>query len=260
MKRVCDDGVVLYRFEGLNDARELVHAILTRIGGVSQDPYATLNLGHTVGDDLAAVKENHRRALGALGLTPGQVVRPSLVHGAHVEVVGRDHVGTVQSKTDALVTASPGVPLMMLFGDCMPLVLFDPVQRVAGIAHAGWRGVVAGVAEATVQTMIEQMGCDPGDVWAGIGPTIGPCCYEVGPDVAAEIEATSPPGAKVVHRDNGRIHADLPAAVSAQLRAVGVKQIEDAGLCTACRVDEFFSHRAEHGRTGRFGTVIGLVE
>jgi YfiH family protein len=260
MRRVCDDSIVLYHFEGLNDAKELVHAILTRIGGVSQGPYATLNLGHTVGDDLAAVKENHRRALGALGLEPGQVVSPSQVHGAHAEVVGREHLGTIQSETDALVTATPGVPLMMRFGDCTPLMLFDPVRRVVGMAHAGWRGVAAGIVEATIRTMTERLGCDPGDVWAGIGPTIGPCCYEVGPDVAAEIEAASPPGARVVRRDNGRIHADLPAAVSAQLRAAGVEQIEDAGLCTACRVDEFFSHRAEHGRTGRFGTVIGLLE
>ncbi len=260
MKRVCDDGVVLYHFEGLNGDKELIHAILTRIGGVSQSPYATLNLGHTVGDNLAAVKENHRRALDVVGLKPGQVVTPSLVHGAHVEVVGRDHVGTIQSETDALVTNTPGVPLMMLFGDCMPLMLFDPVQRVVGIAHAGWRGVAAGVAEATLRTMVEQLGCNPANVWAGIGPTIGPCCYEVRADVATEIEAASPPGARVMRRNNGRIHADLPAAVSAQLRAAGVEQIEDAGLCTACHVDEFFSHRAEHGRTGRFGTVIGLLE
>jgi YfiH family protein len=260
MKRVCDDGIVLYRFEGLNNVKGLVHAVLTRIGGVSQAPYATLNLGHTVGDDLAAVRENHRRALGALKLKPGQVVSPSLVHGAHVEVVGRDHVGTIQAETDALVTGTPGVPLMMLFGDCMPLVLFDPVRRVVGIAHAGWRGVAAGVAEATIRTMAERLGCNPSNVWAGIGPTIGPCCYEVGSDVAAEIESACPPGAGVVRRANGRFHADLPAAVSAQLRAAGVEQIEDTGLCTACRVDEFFSHRAERGRTGRFGTAIGLLE
>jgi polyphenol oxidase len=260
MLRVCEDGVVLYRFEGLNKAKGLIHAVLTRVGGVSQAPYATLNLGHTVGDDLAAVKENHRRALGALGLEPGRVVSPSQVHGAHVEIVGRDHLGAIQSETDALVTAAPGAPLMMRFGDCTPIMLFDPVRRVVGMAHAGWRGVVAGVVEATIRTMAEQLDCNPADVWAGIGPTIGPCCYEVGSDVAAEIEAASPPEASVIRRDNGRVHADLPAAVSAQLRAAGVEQIEDAGLCTACRVDEFFSHRAEHGRTGRFGTVIGLLE
>ena len=260
MLRVCVDGVVLYRFGGLGGAEGLIHAVLTRIGGVSQGSYATLNLGHTVGDDLAAVEENHRRALGVLGLEPGQVVSPYQVHGARVGVVERAHLGTVQPATDALVTSVPAVPLLMRFADCAPVLFLDPVRRVVGIAHAGWRSVVAGVVEVTVRTMTERLGCDPADLWAGIGPTIGPCCYEVGPEIAVAVEAACPPGAGVVRDGDGRPHLDLPAAVQAQLRAAGVEQIEDAGLCTACHVDEFFSHRAEHGRTGRFGIVMGLLE
>jgi YfiH family protein len=260
MKRLCANGVVLYRFDGLAGAEGVRHAVLTRIGGVSQGPYATLNLGHTVGDDLAAVEENHRRALDALGLDPRQVVSPYQVHGARVGVVGWAHRGTVQPATDALVTAMPAVPLLMRFADCAPVLLFDPVQRVVGMAHAGWRSVVAGVVEATVRTMRERMTCDPGDLWAGIGPTIGPCCYAVGPEVAAAVEAVCPPGASVVHDADGQVFLDLPAAVQAQLRAAGVRQIERAALCTSCRVDEFFSHRAECGHTGRFGAVIELLE
>jgi YfiH family protein len=254
------DGIVLHRFEGLSGGEGLIHAVLTRIGGVSQGPYATLNLGHTVGDDLAAVEENHRRALGALGLGSGKVVSAYQVHGARVGVVGRAHLGTVQPATDALVTAVPAVPLLMRFGDCAPLLFFDPVRRVVGMAHAGWRGVVVGTIEATVRTMTERVGCTPADLWAGIGPTIGPCCYAVGSEVAAAVEGACPSGTNVVRRVNGRIYLDLPAAVRAQLRAVGVEQIEDADLCTACRVDEFFSHRAEHGHTGRFGVVMEMLE
>jgi YfiH family protein len=259
MIRECIDGVVLYRFRGLCEVEGLKHAVLTRVGGVSQGPYATLNLGHTVGDDLAAVAENHRRALGTLGLRPGETVSPYQVHGARVAVVGRSHLDTVQPATDALVTATPFVPLLMRFGDCASILFFDPVQRVIGMAHAGWRGVVAGSVEATVRTMTDRFGCAPADVWTGIGPTIGPCCYEVGSEVVGAVTAACPAGADVVHRVNGRVHLDLPAAVQAQLGAVGVRQIEHAGLCTACRVDEFFSHRAERGRTGRFGIVIGLL-
>jgi YfiH family protein len=254
------DGVVLYRFERLSGAEGVMHAVLTRVGGVSQPPYATLNLGHTVGDDLAAVEENHRRALGALGLAPRQVVSPYQMHGARVGVVGRAHLGTVQPATDALVTAVPGVPLLMRFADCAPVLLFDPVRRVVGMAHAGWRGVVAGTVAAAVQMMTGRLGCDPADMWAGIGPTIGPCCYAVGPEVVSVVEAACPPGADVVCGADGRTCLDLPAAVRAQLCAVGVERIEDAGLCTACRVDEFFSHRAERGRTGRFGVVMELLE
>jgi len=257
MKRTRLNGVVHYRFEDLEDIEGLLHAVLTRIGGVSQGPYATLNLGHTVGDDLKAVEENHRRALTPLGLDPVQVVSPWQVHGSAVKVVGREHRGTVCPETDALVTTSSGVALLMRFGDCAPVLLCDPVRRVVGMAHAGWRGVVAGVVEASIRTMTRRLACDVDDIWAGIGPTIGPCCYEVGVDVAEKIVGACPDGATVVHRVDGRIHADLPAAVEAQLRAAGVRRIEQAELCTSCHVDEFFSHRAENGRTGRFGIVIG---
>lgn len=254
------DGIVLYRFERLRGAEGLVHAVLTRIGGVSHAPYATLNLGHTVGDDLTAVGENHRRALGTLGLEPGEVVSPYQVHGARVGVVGHAHLGTVQPATDALVTGVPAVPLLMRFADCAPVLFFDSVRRVVGMAHAGWRGVAVGAVGATVRAMAERLGCEPADLWAGVGPTIGPCCYAVGLEVVAAVQAACPPGTDVVRRVDGSIYLDLPAAVQAQLRAAGVERVEGAGLCTACRVDEFFSHRAEHGRTGRFGVVLGLLE
>jgi hypothetical protein len=104
--------------------------------------------------------------------------------------------------------------------------------------------------------MVERLESKPEHVWAGIGPTIGPCCYEVGADVAEEIEDACPAGSRVTQRVNGRIHADLPSAVEAQLKDVGIHQIEHSGLCTSCRMDEFFSHRAEHGQTGRFGIVM----
>ncbi|MCX7682115.1 MAG: peptidoglycan editing factor PgeF [Anaerolineae bacterium] len=259
MIREWRDGILLYRFASLQEAAGVRHAILTRIGGVSRGAYATLNLGHTVGDDLAAVEENHRRALGIFGLLPQRVVSPYQVHGARVGLVGRAHLGTVQPATDALVTGEAGVPLLMRFGDCAPVLLFDPVRQTIGMAHAGWRGIVAGSVVATVRTMGQRLGCAPADIWAGIGPTIGPCCYEVSAEVADAVEAACPAGAPVVHRLDGHLYVDLPAAVRAQLRACGVERIEEAGLCTACRVDEFFSHRAENGRTGRFGVLLELL-
>ena len=260
MERVCVEGIVAYRFAGLQHARGVVHAALTRVGGVSEGPFASLNLGRTVGDDVAAVEENHRRVRRALGLRRRGTVSCYQVHGTRVGVVGRGHLGTVQPATDALVTDTPGVPLLMRFGDCVPLLFFDPCRRVVGIAHAGWRGVVAGVVPETVRTLRDRLGCDPAHLWAGIGPAIGPCCYEVGPELVDAVADACPPGAAIVSRSNGRFHVDLPAAVRAQLEAAGVGSIEESGLCTACHVDEFFSHRAERGRTGRFGIVLGLLE
>ncbi len=254
------DSVLLYRFEGLDGVLGLRHAVLTRIGGVSRAPYATLNLGHTVGDELSAVEENHRRALGALGLGRRKVISPHQVHGARVGVVGKVHLGAVLPDTDALVTGASGAPILMRFGDCAPVFFYDDVRRVIGIAHAGWRGVVAGSVGATVRAMEMQLGCDPADIWTGIGPTIGPCCYEVGPEVVNAVRAACPAGTDLARAVNGRVYLDLPGAVRAQLRAAGVQTIEDSGLCTSCRVDEFFSHRAEQGRTGRFGVVMELIK
>lgn len=251
------NGLVRYRFEGLDSVEGLLHTVLTRLGGVSRGPYATLNLGHSVGDDPKAVEENHRRALLPLEVNPADVVSPWQVHGATVDVVEYEDRGTVRPETDSLITAAPGVPLLMRFGDCTPVLLCDPVQRVVALAHAGWRGVVAGVVEATIRTMQEQLACDVTTIWAGVGPTIGPCCYEVGADVAEEITYACPASADVTHQRGSHIYADLPAAVEAQLRAAGVKHVEQAALCTACHVDEFFSHRAENGRTGRFGVLLG---
>lgn len=257
MRRLKLKGIVHYRFAGAEGFEGLFHAVLTRIGGVSQAPYATLNLGHSVGDSPEAVKENHRRALLPLEVDPPDVVSACQVHRATVGVVGREDMGTVYPETDALVTATAGVPLLMRFGDCAPVILCDPVLRVAAMAHAGWRGIVAGVVEATVRTMTDGLGCRTANVWTGVGPTIGPCCYEVGADVAQRIAEACPTGANIVREENGRTYADLPGAVEAQLRAAGIQLIEQANLCTACHVDEFFSHRAERGHTGRFGVVLG---
>jgi len=258
MKRETVDGIVLYRFEGLENIPGVIQAVLTRLGGVSEGPFAELNLGHTVGDSLSAVDENHRRGLGVLNLAPQDVVTPCQVHSARVGVVGRGHLGTVQLATDALVSDEPGVAFLFRFADCVPLALYDPERRVVAVAHAGWRGVVAGIVPVTVDAMVQRFGCDPAHIWAGIGPAIGPCCFEVGADVAELVAGACLSKSDVVRSSSGRITADLPGAVEGQLHAAGVWNVEQSGLCTACRIDEFFSHRAERGKTGRFGLVLGL--
>jgi YfiH family protein len=257
MQRENVDGIVLVRFRGL-EGTGVRHAMLTRLGGVSQGPYSTLNLGHTVGDDLAAVEENHRRAFDALGLERGRAVSPYQVHSANVRLVGRAHVGTVQPNTDGLLTLTPDLPILFRFADCAPLILFDATRRAVGLAHAGWRGTVNGVVEAAVAAFVRHAGSRPEDLWAGIGPAIGPCCYEVGPEVATAVARACPSEASVVNADNGTRRLDLPGAVRAKLNAAGVTQVETSGICTACRTDEWFSHRAEHGRTGRFGALVML--
>ncbi len=265
----------VYRFDQLNDDPELIHAVFTRLGGVSLPPYASLNLGHTVGDDPAAVETNQNRMYRALRIHRSQAVSCHLTHSANVLVVTAADRGQIVGRGDALVTADAGVYLSMRFADCAPILLHDPVRRVVGLAHAGWRGTVKNVAGAVVRTMVTDLGCSPASITAVIAPAIGPCCYRVGEEVIRAIRAafTRQPVRPVQEgspdddslplfsRHNGRYaYFDLWEANRQQLMAAGVGQTVVARLCTACHTDRFFSHRAEQGRTGRFGVIIGYRE
>ena len=257
IRETLDNGIVYYRFETL-DQEEVLHAVLTRRGGVSQGPFATLNLGHTVGDTLEAVEENHQRVFTALDLRRDRTVSPYQVHSANVRWVSQAHAGTVQPGIDGLLTDTPGLALLFRFADCVPILLFDRRRRTIGLVHAGWRGAAKGVVKEAIAAFAHHAGSRPEDLWAGIGPAIGPCCYRVGSDVARAVARACPADAPIVHRKDGGVYLDLPGAVRAQLTAAGVGEVEMSGICTACHTDEWFSHRAERGRTGRFGVVMML--
>ncbi len=148
---------------------------------MSTGPYASLNISRGVGDDDGAVRENLRRLFMAAGLEPGGVVTANQKHTANVARVGAGDGGQVLPNTDVLVTDSPGVTLMMRYADCTPLVLFDPVRKALAVVHSGWRGTVQGAAAAAVAAMALEYGSEPEEIVAAIGPSVGPCCYEVGP-------------------------------------------------------------------------------
>lgn len=261
MRRATFRSTAYYQFEHLASMVGLVHGVFTRLGGHSRPPWAGLNTGHTVGDDPRAVEANHQLICQALGFDREDIVSPHQVHSATVGIVDARDRGRVRAETDALVTTEPGVLVMLRFADCVPVLLYDPRRRVIGLAHAGWRGTAAGVAQATVNVMETAFGCRPADVIAGIGPSIGPCCYEVGEDVASAFGRAFPgAGGLLRSRSDGHWRADLWAANRLQLAEVGVQRIEVAAICTACRTDEWFSHRAEHCKTGRFAAAIGLQD
>ncbi len=257
---VTVDNLPLYRIRAFEAYPGLVHAIFTRQGGVSQAPFDSLNLGLSVGDKRPAVDQNFARACGVLGVRPEQTVSCHLVHSARVFTVtgaGR----RVMGEGDGLITGAAGVYLAMRFGDCTPLLFYDPVRGAVGLAHAGWRGTMLNVAGAMVRAMAAELGSRPGDIIAVIGPAIGPCCYEVGPEVIdAARPSLSEPDTLFTRRNGraGHAHFDMWAANRRQLAEAGAGLIINSGLCTACRTGEFFSHRAERGRTGRFGVMIGL--
>lgn len=259
MQRLEDGGVVFYQFAGLQNDR-LRHGIFSRLGGVSQSPWDSLNVGAFVGDDPEAVRINHQRVYRLLDLPPERRATARQIGGARVAHVTRRGVGQTYAGTDSLLTDLPGVPLIMRFADCLPIILHDPVRGVVGIVHAGWKGTVGRIAEATVQSMTGHYGCRPADIRAGIGPGIGPGCYEIGPDVGQLVRQRLPFPGLLDPSGNGKAHLDLWEANRALLARAGVGKIEIAGICTACDTESWFSHRAEKGRTGRFAAVVALTD
>ena len=259
-------GIWLHQFSNLAAVPGLVQAVSGRWGGGSVPPFATLNLSTAVQDRPEAVLANRRRLASALGLQAERLIRPRQVHGDACLVVGAADLaagegGPADSRlvADALLARDVGVFPFMTFADCVPVLFCDPLRRVVGLVHAGWKGTVAAAARQALQQAMARFGTEPADVLVGIGPSIGPCCYEVGPEVVAATRAAFPEGEGLLLEMGGKVHLDLWRANAYQLQTAGVPaaNIEVAGLCTACRTDLFFSHRAEKGRTGRMGAVIG---
>lgn len=259
MKALTKNNIPFYRFHSLPANGRLQHAVFTRQGGISPAPFATLNLSASVGDDRGRVYANRRLAYGTHGRDSHQLVHAHLIHSAGVARVTQADNGQHAGPTDGLITNEPGCGLTMNFADCAPIFLYDPERKAIGLGHAGWQGAVKDLPGALVRAMQEAFGSRPEKLLATVGPCIGPCCYEVGKEVIEAAAGRFPDAASLLIDNGGpRPHFDLPQANRQNLRAAGVRQIELANLCTACRTDLFFSHRAEKGKTGRFGVLFML--
>lgn len=261
-----------------------VRAVFTgRRGGVSARWGGGLNWSLSVGDLPESVRENRRRSLAVLGLTPGATVMAGLVHGDRVAAVpageplpSGDTLSRVPQhrspgpaddvrvipETDGLITDRRGLALVVTAADCVPVYLYDPVRRVIGVAHAGWRGTVAGIAAATARAMASRFGCDPADVHAAIGPSIGPCCYEVDDAVVEPVRRSYGDRADALLRPaarEGRYMLDLWTANRLDLESAGVRHVYSSAVCTSCQRERLFSHRAEGGTAGRGAAIIALI-
>ena len=259
MERTEANGLVYYQHSPWASLR---HGIFTRHGGISASPWNSLNLGASVGDDPESVAENRRRLLAHFGLEDTSVATLWLVHGADVIQLNASPNGADPlPKADAMITDQRNLPLLLRFADCVPLLFYDPEKNAIGMAHAGWRGTAYGVAAQTVRALGDAYGCAAASIQALIGPSICEACYEVGEEVLAamrerfteaELSSCSSESA------NGRTLLSLPALNRLELERAGVVCIHDAATCTACHRADFFSHRAEKGRTGRFGALLCL--
>jgi len=252
------DSIRYFTFDSFDQAG-VIHAVFTRRGGVSPEPWASLNVGGLRGDDPARVLENRVLSFRTLGRIPESVYDVWQVHSAEVICSDTPRANQPHRKADAILTDRSTITMFMRFGDCVPVLLFDPVQKVVGIAHAGWQGTVKKTVLTTVRTMNSRYGSQARDILAAIGPSIAAHHYQVGPEVVSQVEQVfgeySP---LLMKKKDGQTTLDLWAANRLVLEQAGVTQIETAGLCTACHLEDWYSHRAEAGLTGRFGVLIAL--
>ncbi len=268
MIRTPAAGLLLYGFQHLAGQPGLVHGVASRAGGASTGTYAGLNISFGTGDEPATVAANRHALYRALGAKPEQVAVARQVHSSRVLVVSAtdDMEPTAggwrsrREEADGMITAEPGLFLQMSFGDCVPLLFYDARHRAIGIAHSGWKGTVAKIGAGVVQEMVAAFDTRPEELLAGIGPSIGPCCYQVREDVWGPARQAFPQvEGLLLDQADGSRHLDLWLACHQALQEAGVTpdHIETAGICTRCHREHFFSSRG--GDRGRFAALIGLV-
>ena len=253
------DSIVIYR-SAMLPAEGFIHGFPERTGGISVGARASLNLGFRWGDDPATVEENRRLVAQHVGYVHEQLQVTKHVHGANVWRVG-DAMPT-PPEFDGMVTDKVGPVLGAFAADCLPILFADPIARVAGACHAGWRGTVAGVAHNVVNSMME-LGAHAENIRVAVGPSIGPCCFEVGPEVVAEFRAvfSDLPGLVVKGPGQTKDHIDLRVATRDVLAHAGIdaKHIDASPPCTRCHPDRFFSYRRDGLAGGVHMGFIGLV-
>jgi len=239
----------------LLDRHGFAHAFATRSGGISVAPYDTLNLGFHVGDDDDAVRENRTRFAKGLGVGGDRLFEQRQVHGTKVsEISASDAVETIaEMEGDALVTRTEGLAVAARTADCVPVLIGHPSTGDVAAVHAGWRGAVAGIVSRVIQTLSH----DSAELVVALGPHIRVEAFEIGEEVAREMERAAN-GRAVVQRAGAKSHGDLAALIRLQLRDAGVPNdaIDDVGGCTQTDAAHFFSHRRDHGKTGRHLSAI----
>lgn len=263
------NGVVWLSFPLLQETGIVVEGFTTRLGGVSQGHFSSMNLSFTRGDEEACVRENFRRVGEALGFPVESIVTSDQTHTNHVRrVTEKDCGGGIlrpreYSQVDGLMTDEPGVTLATFYADCVPLYFVDPVHRAIALSHSGWRGTVQRIGRVTVEKMQKEFGSRPEDLVTAIGPSICQDCYEVGEEVAEAFyrEFGRNAGEKLLYgKGGGKYQLNLWEANRRVLTEAGVQpeKIQMPCICTCCNPQFLFSHRASQGRRGNLGAFLML--
>lgn len=262
------NGVPFITFSKLQEAG-VTHGFSTRLGGVSQEHLASMNLSFARGDSPLNVHENFRRMGEAIGFTPEQLVFSDQQHQSVIRKVTKEDAGKGIVRTrdytcvDGLVTDEPGLCLTTFYADCVPLFFYDPVKKVVALAHSGWRGTVAKIGAKIVHLMERDYGCIDYNIIAAIGPSICKDCYEVSRDVYEEFEksfAVSELEEIFEAKTDGKYQLDLWKANELILTQAGIQKehLDVTDICTCCNPDLLFSHRASHGKRGNLAAFIML--
>ena len=263
------EGVTYLTYPEFDKLPGFVHAFSTRLGGVSEGIYSSMNLSFTRGDKEEAVKENYKRMADAAGFDMNDIVTSDQTHTANVRLVTEKDRGNGITKprpytdVDGMITNVPGVVLCTFYADCVPLYFVDPVHKAIGLSHSGWRGTVGKIGKVTIEKMAEQFGSDPEEIFTAIGPSICQDCYEVSEDVILEFQKAFEEKywEKLFYKKkNGKYQLDLWEANHIIFLKAGIKEehISMPGICTCCNPEFLFSHRASHGRRGNLAAFLGI--
>ena len=268
MTQLQNNGVTFLSADGLLAAGGVAHGFSTRLGGVSEGIFASLNLGTARGDDPERVRENYRRFCAAIGTDVNQLVTTSQVHGDVIRTATASDIKTDlfapnEYECDGLITNEPGLALTIYTADCIPILLYDPVKRVIAAVHAGWRGTAQDITGKAVRKMQQDYGCRPEDILAAIGPGISQCCFETHADVPdAMVDAL---GAlikpHILCLENGKFKVDLKGINVTLLTRTGVSldHVDVSTDCTACLHKTYWSHRVTQGQRGSQAAMIQLL-
>ena len=256
------NGVVFHTADAFTAAGGVAHGFATRLGGVSTGPYAQLNLGITRPDERAAVRENYHRFCAAIGADVTSLVMTHQVHEDTIRQATRadvldDLLDPLDYQADGLLTNQPGLCLTIYYADCIPVLLYDPVHRAIAAVHSGWRGTAMGIAAKAVAAMCREFGCDPAGIRAAIGPCIGLCCFEVGPEVPEAMRNALGADAEPFFEPRGeKYHVDLKGLNRLWLKRAGLSEIDVCPDCTKCQPERFWSHRAVGNQRGSQAAII----
>lgn len=271
--------IVWFQFPSLSAQPHITHGVFGRHGGVSEAPFGSLNAGPTTTDTPQARMENYRRIRATLpgspllvGTIPLQGVTVREITAEDIEASAGDEPALIlPGGCDALITQVRGIGLFWAVADCTTILLVDPVHNAIGLTHAGWRGTAGAILRRTLDAMRDRYGTASSDLLAAIGPTIGPCCYEVD-ELVRRAFADDPLALRtaafstaIVKSEDGvereSLRLDLAASNHAQLIELGVPEsrIEGSDTCPGSHTELFYSHRMEGGKTGRFAVVLGIL-